>query len=50
MRKIYCDFCKKEIDTIFHEIKDDSKSYEICEECHKNILEKLENLLKEKCY
>ncbi len=41
MRKLYCDFCKNEITTIYHEIDVDNINFEICEECHTKFVDKL---------
>ena len=45
MRKIYCDFCREEITTVYHEINVDNLNFEVCNECHTRFIDKLRRLL-----
>ena len=44
MKRIYCDICKGEITTIYHEIGVDNSKYEVCEKCHIKLTHKLKEL------
>ena len=48
MKKVYCDFCKREIHTIYHEIAVDSLNIEICDECNARFVNQIQKLLREK--
>lgn len=51
MKKVYCDICKKEIDTVYSELIVDNKIiFEMCHDCSFRVIGHARNLRNQKEY